>query len=48
MYRVFCGHEYTQSNAKFALSVDPSNEALQQRAAEIDKLRKQVEMRIES
>ena len=36
---VYCGHEYTQSNARFALSVDPDNLALQKRAAEIDQLR---------
>lgn len=29
------GHEYTASNAKFALSVDPDNPALIQRAADI-------------
>lgn len=37
--RVFCGHEYTLSNAAFALTVDPDNAALQSRAAEIKKLR---------
>lgn len=36
---VYCAHEYTQSNAAFALSVEPQNEALQQRAIEIDELR---------
>jgi hydroxyacylglutathione hydrolase len=36
---VYCGHEYTQSNAKFALSVDGGNELLVNRAAEIDRLR---------
>ncbi len=36
---VCCGHEYTQSNARFALSVDPGNQALQARAREIDRLR---------
>ena len=36
---VYCGHEYTASNAKFALSVDPENAALQQRAAEVTALR---------
>lgn len=35
---VYCGHEYTQSNARFALSVDPTNSALKERAAEIDRL----------
>lgn len=29
---VFCAHEYTLSNLKFALAVEPSNEALQRRA----------------
>lgn len=37
---VYCGHEYTQSNAKFALSIDPDNAALQKRAAEVEALRK--------
>ena len=40
--KVFCAHEYTQSNAKFALSIDPDNQALQKRAALINDLRKQV------
>lgn len=37
--RVYCGHEYTQSNARFALGVDQGNAALAARAAEIDTLR---------
>ena len=36
---VYCGHEYTQSNAAFALSVDPQNQRLKARSAEIDQLR---------
>jgi hydroxyacylglutathione hydrolase len=36
---VYCGHEYTQSNARFALSIDPDNAALKARAAEVDDLR---------
>ncbi len=36
---VYCAHEYTQSNARFALSVDPDNPALQARTAEIDRQR---------
>ncbi|NJM33912.1 MAG: hydroxyacylglutathione hydrolase [Rhodomicrobium sp.] len=36
---IYCGHEYSQSNAAFALSVEPGNVALRQRAAEIDALR---------
>ena len=37
--RVYCGHEYTQSNARFALSVDPDNERLTARAKEVDRQR---------
>ncbi len=36
---VCCGHEYTQSNARFALHIDPGNAALRRRAAEVDRLR---------
>ena len=36
---VCCGHEYTESNAKFALSIDPDNAALQAMVAEVGKLR---------
>ncbi|MCS6761310.1 MAG: hydroxyacylglutathione hydrolase [Candidatus Devosia symbiotica] len=36
---VYCGHEYTASNASFALSIDPGNVALQQWAAEVAELR---------
>ncbi len=36
---VYCGHEYTLSNARFALSVDPTNSALKERAEEIERLR---------
>jgi hydroxyacylglutathione hydrolase len=37
--RVYCGHEYTLSNAKFAVTVDPNNSALKERAADIAVLR---------
>lgn len=37
--RVYCGHEYTQSNASFALTVDPDNAELKARAEEIGRLR---------
>jgi len=36
---VCCGHEYTQSNARFALHADPDNAALRSRAKEVDRLR---------
>jgi hydroxyacylglutathione hydrolase len=34
--RVYCGHDYTLSNARFALAVDPGNEALKARAVEAE------------
>jgi hydroxyacylglutathione hydrolase len=37
--RVYCGHEYTASNARFALSLDPENPDLVARAEEIAQLR---------
>lgn len=40
---LLCGHEYTLSNAKFARSVDPDNEALMIRAREVEKLRAERE-----
>lgn len=33
------GHEYTKDNARFALTVDPDNPALQERARKVDELR---------
>ena len=36
---IYCGHEYTQSNIRFALSVEPKNEALLKRKSEVDGLR---------
>lgn len=36
---VYCGHEYTLSNGKFAVSVDPDNQALRQRLEEVEGLR---------
>jgi len=37
--RVYCAHEYTQANARFALSVEPGNTALQERARSVAALR---------
>lgn len=37
--QVYCAHEYTQSNAAFARSIDPTNTALKARAQEVDLLR---------
>ncbi len=36
---VYFGHEYTLSNARFALTIDPDNAALRARAEEIEALR---------
>lgn len=36
---IYCAHEYTQANARFALSVDPDNQALQSYARRVDALR---------
>ncbi|MSP89503.1 MAG: hydroxyacylglutathione hydrolase [Alphaproteobacteria bacterium] len=37
--RVYCGHEYTQSNARFALTVEPDNAALRAYSARVDAMR---------
>jgi hydroxyacylglutathione hydrolase len=37
--KVCCGHEYTESNARFALSVDGGNQALERRAEEAKRQR---------
>lgn len=36
---LYCGHEYTVSNAKFALTIEPGNTALQARAKAVEALR---------
>ncbi|WP_026620212.1 hydroxyacylglutathione hydrolase [Ensifer sp. WSM1721] len=36
---VYFGHEYTLSNAHFAVTIDPENTALKERAAEIEETR---------
>jgi hydroxyacylglutathione hydrolase len=37
--RVYCAHEYTQSNGRYALVAEPDNEAIRARMAEVDRLR---------
>ena len=37
--QVYCGHEYTEANARFAITVEPDNAALKKRMAEILALR---------
>lgn len=37
--KVCCGHEYTESNARFALAIDPENAALHEFVAKVEQLR---------
>ena len=41
---VYCGHEYTEANARFALSVEPGNRELQRQAAVVKTLRMEGKM----
>jgi hydroxyacylglutathione hydrolase len=38
-FKLYCGHEYTASNIKFALTIEPDNAALKARAEEVKRLR---------
>jgi hydroxyacylglutathione hydrolase len=35
---IYCGHEYTDANARFALTIEPENAALKKRAEEVSQL----------
>jgi hydroxyacylglutathione hydrolase len=37
--QIYCGHEYTQANARFALTIEPENSELVTRAREVDERR---------
>jgi len=37
--RIYCGHEYTLNNGRFALTLEPGNEALQSRMREVEACR---------
>ena len=37
-FKLYCGHEYTAANIKFALSIEPDNAALKARAEEVTRL----------
>lgn len=39
--RIYCGHEYTESNGRFALTIEPHNDALVKRMAEVKATRAQ-------
>jgi len=41
--QVYCGHEYTLANGRFALSVDPENELLQRRVEEVEGMRSRAQ-----
>jgi len=36
--RIYCGHEYTKANIRFAKTVEPANAALKERETEVEKL----------
>jgi hydroxyacylglutathione hydrolase len=36
--RIYCGHEYTKANVRFAKTIEPANAALNAREREVDKL----------
>ncbi|WP_313610612.1 hydroxyacylglutathione hydrolase C-terminal domain-containing protein, partial [Rhizobium sp.] len=44
--KVYFGHEYTLANARFALTVDPDNAVLSERAARVEKARQANEFTI--
>jgi hydroxyacylglutathione hydrolase len=46
--RVYCAHEYTQSNIRFAVTVDPNNLALRTREADVKRKREFVESTVPS
>jgi hydroxyacylglutathione hydrolase len=46
--QVYSGHEYTQANAKFALTIDPDNPKLQERAEKIKQMRSRGEPTVPS
>ncbi len=36
--KIYCGHEYTLNNARFALTIEPENEILKKRVSEVEML----------
>jgi hydroxyacylglutathione hydrolase len=41
---VYCGHEYTEANCKFALTIEPNNKQLQNRSYQVAAMRARGEM----
>jgi hydroxyacylglutathione hydrolase len=46
--RVYCAHEYTQANLRFAQAVEPENSALAQRVADVAAARERGEPTVPS
>lgn len=46
--RLYCAHEYTQANGKFALTLEPDNPQLQHRIQQVKQLREQLKPTIPS
>ena len=46
--RVYCGHEYTLANARFAVTVDPDNEVLARRLGRVEQARAMGEVTLPS
>ncbi len=46
--KVWCAHEYTEKNLRFAVTVDPENELLQQRLADVQAARQRNEATVPS
>ena len=42
--RVYCGHEYSLANARFAVTVEPDNEALAERLTRVAAARERGEV----
>ncbi len=46
--RIYCAHEYTEANIRFAVTVEPENQALRQREADVKALRAEGKFSIPS
>jgi hydroxyacylglutathione hydrolase len=46
--RVYCAHEYTQSNARFAVTIETDNQTLLDRSATVDAARARGEATVPS
>jgi hydroxyacylglutathione hydrolase len=46
--KLYCAHEYTQANARFAVTVDPDNDALRRRVDQVNERRTRGEWTVPS